>query len=108
MITKKVPEKKQPEEGILNGWSSKALRCLKQARRGEQILYRSAKMEEEAGEKKEAYRKLNTDAAKLMQKNLDKGMLWEKPKRCNTEGGEGWQGLHDGSARHAASFKQVP
>ena len=93
MRTKKVPEKKQTEEGIRNEWSSKTLRCLKQARRCEQVLYRSAMMEEEAGESKEAYRKLNIDAAKLMKKEPgQRDAVAKRLKRCNTEGGGGWQG----------------
>ena len=74
MITKKAPENGRKEERVRNEWSHKALRCLKQARRCEQIIYRSSRLSTEGTEdedKVKTYTELNNDAAKLIKKNVD-------------------------------------
>ena len=79
MMSKRVPGKaKKKEDLIRNEWSIKAMRALKQARRAEQILYRSEAMNGKEQNNKEQYMKLNRDAAKLMKKNADKKNEWEE------------------------------
>ena len=39
MIAKKPQQKRKPEDAVRNEWSSKATKCLKQARRVEQLIH---------------------------------------------------------------------
>ena len=79
MMSKKVPGKaNRKEDLIMNEWSIKAMRALKQARRAEQLLYRSEAMEGKEQSKKEQYMKLNREAPKLMRKNVDRKNEWEE------------------------------
>ena len=67
IMSKKVPGKANRKEDL-----------IKQARRAEQILYRSEAMDGKEQSKKEQYMKLNREAAKLMRKNVDRQNEWEE------------------------------
>ena len=78
-LVKKEPKKtKKAEETIRNEWAYEAHRNLKQARRAEQILYRSEAMGSTEKEKRQKYEDLNKQAARLIIKNAKKGEQWEK------------------------------
>ena len=68
--------RKNEEDHIRNKWSREALRCLKQPRRGEQVVYRAGMMmKQEAGIG--AYAKLNKEALAIMNKSISKEVKWE-------------------------------
>ena len=78
-LIKKEPKKaKKAEETIRNEWAYEAHRNLKQARRAEQILYRSDAMGSTEKEKRTKYEDLNRQAARLVIKNAKEGEQWEK------------------------------
>ena len=78
-LVKKEPMKaRKAEETIRNEWAHEAHRSLKQARRAEQILYRSEAMCSKEKEMKHNYEELNKQAARLIVKNAKKDHQWEK------------------------------
>ena len=71
---KKAPNNERKiNETIRNEWAYKAHRSLKQARRAEQIIYRSEAMMGTEKGKRKTHEDLNKDAAKLIIKNVKKG-----------------------------------
>lgn len=76
-LVKKEPKKnaRKTEEAIRNEWAHEAHRSLKQARRAEQILYRSEAMESTEKEK-------NTSMKNLT--NKQRGLLSKMRKKENS------------------------
>ena len=78
-LVKRGPKNaRKTEETIRNEWAYEAHRSLKQARRAEQMLYRSEAMGSTEKEKKHKYEDLNKQAARLIIQNAKNGEQWEK------------------------------
>ena len=110
MLSKKVPGKAKRKENLIrNEWSIKAMRALKQARRAEQILYRSEAMDGKEQSKKEQYMKLNREAAKLMRKNVDRKNEWEEDlNKEDEQNNRERKSRHHGDTGYQKSSYQIP